>query len=132
MKKRLIALLAVLTSAFVLSACTITFTPEPLENEPRPVANRPAPTPVAPVTPNFPLNETMNYQCSNARLGVRYTGTDSAQVFFGEWRNLTRGITTSGNFVYRNDTFTWRVSTDGRTGQLEENGRIVRSNCKLT
>lgn|SRR5690625_3731989 len=136
MTKRLMTLVASAAAVLLLGACTLTISPEPLDSpqpsqtSPRP-APKPSPTPSpapTPTVPNFPLNENLTYQCTDARLVVRYTSNDSAQIFYNGWENLTRSISTSGRWVYRNDDFAWHAS--GRTGFLERNGVEVRSDCR--
>ncbi len=129
MLKRVMSITAALLTTLIVAGCTLTVTPDPhgtANTSPTPVTTRPTPTPSHPV-PSYPLNETLIYLCSNARLQVRYTSTDSVQVFYGDWQNLTRSITTGGEWIYRNSEFTWHAS--GNTGYLEQNGVVVRSNC---
>lgn len=132
MTKRFLTIIAGAAAVLFLGACTLTITPDPLDGPPpsqtapRP-APSPSPTPVETV-PNFRLNESITYQCTDSRLLVRYTSNDSAQVFYNDWQNLTRSVSTSGNWVYRNDEFAWHAS--GRTGFLERNDVVVRSDCR--
>lgn len=129
MIKRTLTFLTAAAAVVLLGACTLTITPEPLDSPPSPQTSSPSesPRPVQAV-PGYPHNETLTYQCSNSRLLVRYTSNDSAQVFYNGWENLTRTITTSGHWVYRNSDFTWYAS--GRTGYLEQHGTVVRSDCR--
>ncbi len=134
--KKTFSVLAAGLLAVVLSACTLTITgeTEPVTVRPAPalVASptpTPAPGPVV-LVPSYPLNESMTYLCTNARLVVRYTSNDSARVFYGEWIDLTRSVMDDGWFTYKNADYTWYAR--GNQGYLEQNGRTVRSNCTLT
>src|SRR5690625_2234490 len=107
MFKRIFTLVAGAVAVVFLGACTLTIVPEPVDYQPAQTSPRPAPSPSptptpVPEVPSFPHNETLTYQCSNARLLVRYTGYDSAQIYYNGWESLTRSISTSGRWVYRN------------------------------
>ena len=127
MRKHIWSIALLLSGTLFLSACTLTIHGEadPVQPRSAPI-HTPAPTPT-PSVPGYPHNETITYTCSNARLAVRYTSNESAQVYYGDWQNLTRTVSQDGYFVYRNSDYSWHAR--GRTGFLQFQGNTVRSDC---
>lgn len=137
MKLKIVSLFAVLS--FALASCTLTFETHQDEVPPRQTepgrtvtpAPTPSPTPTsARVVPNFPQDEVLTYVCEGGRLLVRYTSTDSVQVFdAGSWHTLTRTTSQDGHFVYRDTSYTWHARHN--VGFLEFNGAPHASDCQL-
>ncbi len=132
--KKIWSIASILAVTLVLSACTLTITgeadPVPTQTQPpRTAPVRTTPTPVTParVVPNFPLNQVIQYQCTDARLLVEYTSNDSARVNFNGWNNLTRSVIVDGWFTYTNADYTWHAF--GNQGYLKRGDEIVRRNC---
>lgn len=126
-------LLGIITVALVLllTSCTVTLLPgEEAGTQQRipAVGSKPiGPT----VQPSFvfPLNQPLEYKCTEIDLSVRYLNNfNLAEVYYeGQWNQLPRVYSSSG-MNFSNGVYAW--NTDGRTAYLQKNGVTVAPNCR--
>src|SRR5699024_5969051 len=126
MKSRILYYLSAAAAATLLSACTVTFTPENDSSNKQPTQTpnrvvRPTPKPT-PSNPDFKSDTVYEYQCEGGRLFVRYPSNDSAEVYdAGDWHTLSRRSNKDGYFRYRDSSYEWLARDD--EGELTKNGR---------